>query len=270
MKIKGFDKDLKCRGFQFEIGKEYDTGVPDDKLELCSDTVFHYCDSLQQVHEYYNCTEDNRYCEIEVLGKEITDGEKCGSNRIRIVREITGDELKALKGLERGNTGLFNTGHWNTGNWNTGDWNTGHWNTGNWNTGHQNTGNQNTGHWNTGFANACNGSNGVFCNEDDRNIRIFNRPSGMSLQEFYASRYYAALRSAPFVLTEWVEYKEEEKDTEEKKALGGYLKECDYKEAWKNFWERLSEENRKIIQEIPNFDAEIFFDITGIDLREAK
>ena len=106
MKIKGFDKDLKCRGFQFEIGKEYDTGVPDDKLELCSDTVFHYCDSLQQVHEYYNCTEDNRYCEIEVLGKEITDGEKCGSNRIRIVREITGDELKALKGLERGNTKL--------------------------------------------------------------------------------------------------------------------------------------------------------------------
>ena len=114
MKIKGFDKDLKCRGFQFEIGKEYDTGAPDDNLKLCSDTVFHYCDSLQQVHEYYNCTEDNRYCEIKVLGKEITDGEKCGSNRIRIVREITGDELKALKGLEKGNTGLFNTGNCNT------------------------------------------------------------------------------------------------------------------------------------------------------------
>lgn len=250
MKIKGFDKDLKCRGFQFEIGKEYDTGAPDDNLKLCSDTVFHYCDSLQQVHEYYNCTEDNRYCEIKVLGKEITDGEKCGSNRIRIVREITGDELKALKGLEKGNTGLFNTGNCNTGN--------------------RNTGYCNTGDCNTGFANACNGSNGVFCNEEDSNIRIFNCPSGMSLQEFYNSRYYDALCSAPFVLTEWVEYKEKEKDTEEKKTMGGYLKEYDYKEAWKNFWGRLSDENRRIIQEIPNFDAEIFFDITGIDLREVK
>ena len=35
MKIKGFNKDMTCRGFKFEIGKIYDTGYPNDKLELC-------------------------------------------------------------------------------------------------------------------------------------------------------------------------------------------------------------------------------------------
>lgn len=55
MKIKGFDKDLKCRGFQFEVGKEYKIDTNGKPLELCSDTVFHYCDSLQKVHEYYSC-----------------------------------------------------------------------------------------------------------------------------------------------------------------------------------------------------------------------
>jgi hypothetical protein len=114
MKIKGFDKDLKCRGFQFEIGKTYDTGAEDNNLKLCTDTVFHYCDSLEKVHQYYNCDKNNRYCEIAVIGKEIGDGEKYGSNRIKIIREIVGDELNILLGKINGNSGLFNTGHCNT------------------------------------------------------------------------------------------------------------------------------------------------------------
>ena len=297
MKIKGFDENLQCRGYQFEIGKTYDTGAPEDKLELCSNTVFHYCNSLQQVHIHYSCINNNRFCEIEVLGKEITDGEKCGSNKIKILREITGEELLQLKGMINENTGLFNTGKCNTGNCNTGNRNTGGWNTGNcntgkyntggWNTGHCNTGDCNTGGWNigncntgdwntgnwnsggcnTGNWNSCNYSNGVFCNTDDRNIRIFNKPSGMSLRDFYNSKYYDALVSEPLILTEWVYYSKSEMDTQEKKALGGYLKQYDYKEACKIWWDKLTEENKKIIMEIPNFDTEVFFDITGIDLR---
>ena len=152
MFIKGFDENLCCRGFQFEIGKEYDTGYTED-LELCSDKVFHFCRSLAQVHHYYDVSENNRYCEIEVLGDLIKDNEKCGSNKIRIVREILGDELQCLKGLKNGNIGNignYNTGHWNTGDYNFGDYNTGHWNTGHRNTGNCNTGNCNTGDWNSG------------------------------------------------------------------------------------------------------------------------
>ena len=101
MKIKGTDKNMKCRGFQFEIGKEYKIEHDGKPLELCSNTVFHYCDSLQKVHEHYSCNDKelNRFFEIEVLGEEVTDGQKCGSDHIKIVREIVGDELAAMKGI---------------------------------------------------------------------------------------------------------------------------------------------------------------------------
>ena len=148
MKIKGFDKDLKCRGFQFEIGKEYK--IEGKPLELCTDGVFHYCDSLQGVHNYYPANNvDNRFCEVQAIGVEVTDGDQYGCNHIRIVREIVGEELTDLKGLTRGNTGLFNTGNSNTGNRNTGNSNTGNSNTGDRNTGFGNTGNSNTGSFNS-------------------------------------------------------------------------------------------------------------------------
>ena len=227
MKIKGFDKNLCCRGVQFEVGKIYDTGAKDDEIRLCSNTVYHYCDNIEQVHTHYSCNPayQNRFCEIEVLGAEITDGRKCGSNKIKLVREIVGDELKTLIGQINGNTGLFNSGDRNSGDCNSGDWN------------------------------SCNYSNGVFCNQEDKDIRIFNKPSGMSLEEFWDSKYYRALQSEPLELTYWDDKNEE-------------LKCRSYKDACAIWWSKLTEKNKKIIQEIPNFDPEIFFDITGIDVRE--
>ena len=241
MKIKGFDKNLGCRGVQFQVGKIYDTGAKDDEIRLCSNTVYHYCDNIRQVHTYYSCNpaQQNRFCEIEVLGAEITDGGKCGSNKIKLVREIVGDELKTLIGQINGNTGLFNSGSWNSGSCNSGSWNSGSWNSGS---------------CNSGDCNSCNYSNGVFCNQEDKNIRIFNKPSGMSLEEFWDSKYYEALQSEPLELTYW--------DNENKE-----LKCRSYKDACAIWWSKLTEKNKKIIQEIPNFDPEIFFDITGIDVR---
>lgn len=266
MKIKGFDKNLCCRGFQFQVGETYDTGAKE--LRLCSDTVFHYCNSIQQVHRHYRCDKDNRFCEIEVLGEEVTDGEKCGSNRIRIVREIVGDELNALLGRINGNTGVFNTGnnntgHCNTGSYNTGHCNAGHHNTGNSNTGSYNTGNRNTGSFNTGIFNSCDYSSGIFCSKPEH-IRIFNCDSGMTAKEFYESKYYGALMSSPFVLTEWFEYTEKEKDTDANRSVGGYLKKRTYKEACANWWANMPDANRAIIMSMPNFDSDVFFDITGI------
>ena len=259
MKIKGFDKDLKCRGYQFEIGKEYKIET-DKTLKLCTDTVFHYCNSLQQVHDYYSCCEDsqNRFCEIEVLGKEVCDDNKCGSNHIRIVREIVGNELKVLKQQVNGNSGLFNTG-----NWNTGDCNTGNRNTGNRNTGNSNTGNRNTGDWNKSSEN-----NGFF-NTVEPTVFIFNKDSGMTAREFRNSKYYKALRYATLILTEWVNYTEDEKKKDPKKALAdGYLKKYSYKKACREWWKNTPEEQQKIIMSIPNFDKEIFKEITGIDVEK--
>ena len=303
MNIKGMDKNMRCRGFQFEVGKEYKIDTNGRPLELCTDTVFHYCKSLSQVHQFYDCrNEKNRYFEIEVLGEEVTDGEKCGSNHIKIVREIVGAELAALKGLNGTNTGLFdsgdmnsgyrNSGYMNSGDMNSGDMNSGYrnsgyrnsgyrnsgdrnsgymnsgdMNSGDMNSGYRNSGYRNSGYRNSGVANKCNFSNGVFCNEDDMNIRIFNKPSGMSLRDFYRSRYWSALCGAEFSLTEWVYYTDEEKAADpEKERRGGYLKVNTYEEAWAKWWEALSEEDKQTIKDIPNFNPEIFKDITGIEV----
>ena len=254
MYIKGFDKDLKCRGFQFEVGKVYDTGYTEG-LELCSNTVFHFCDSLDKVHEYYSCIdEENRYCEIEVLGELIYNGNKCGSNKIKILREITGEELDNLKGHKNGNTGLFNIGRNNSGYANSGDNNSG-----NCNSGDNNSGNANSGDWNK-----CDGSNGIFCTEEPT-IRIFDKDTDMTLNEFRKSKYGKALRSVKLKLTEWIKYTEEEmKENKNKRLIGGYLKEYSYKEACANWWDSMTDENKEIIKSIPNFDKDKFEDITGI------
>ena len=293
MKIKGFDKDLKCRGFQFEIGKTYDTGAKDDELRLCSDTVFHYCDTLKNVHNYYSVrpNDKNRFCEIEVLGNGITDGEKFGSNKIKIVREIVGDELDILRGTVNGNVGIFNTGnyntgYYNTGNCNTGDRNTGDNNTGNYNTGYYNTGNcntgdrntgdnntgncntgdRNTGDNNTGHFNSCNNSTGLFCTIEPK-AKIFDIDTNMTMTEIRGTDWYRMLFKYPLILTEWKRYTEEEKKQDkEKEVTGGYLKEYTYKEACQIWWNNYTEEEKKTIMSMPNFDKDKFKQITGIML----
>ena len=311
MYIKGFDKDLKCRGFQFEIGKEYKIDT-DKELKLCSDTVFHFCDNLQNVHQFYDCSNaDNRFCEIEVIGEIIKDDVKMGSNHIKVVREILGEELNVLKCLINGNTGLFNTGNkntgysntgnsntgdsntgdWNTGNKNTGDWNTGYrntgdrntgswntgdrntgyWNTGSWNTGDRNTGSwntgdRNTGSWNTGSWNTCDYSSGFFCTKEPMAV-IFDIETNMTVSEFRNSKYMDALYSSPFKLTEWIYYTQKERlISTENDLIGGYLKRYTYQEACDNWWKNMTQENKLIIKSIPNFNAKIFKQITGIEV----
>ena len=69
------------------------------------------------------------------------------------------------------------------------------------------------------------------------------------------------------MLTEWIPYTDaEKKDDLEKEMIGGYLKEYTMQEAWTNWWDKMTEENKKIVQKIPNFDAEVFKKITGIEV----
>lgn len=293
MYIKGFDKDLRCRGMQFEVGKEYSTGVADADISLCTNTVFHFCDSLKKVHTHYSVIpeEDNRFCEIEVLGALVSDDTKCGSNRIRIVREILGDELNIMRGLTNGNAGIFNSGDWNSGNFNSGDcnsgyinsgnrnsgnfnsgsrnsgdWNSGSRNSGDWNSGRGNSGSHNSGNWNSGDWNSGNFNSGFFCTNSPK-LRLFNKETDFTMEEFIKTEWYAVLTSGEFNLTKWRAYTDEEKAQDERKRLiGGELITIPYKEACANWWASLSEKDKAIIKTIPNFDANIFAEITGIDV----
>ena len=283
MYIKGFDKDLCCRGMQFEVGKEYSTGVADADISLCTNTVFHFCDSLQKVHTHYSVMpeEDNRFCEIEVLGALVSDDTKCGSNRIRIVREILGDELNIMRGLTDGNTGVFNSGdcnsgifnsgdrnsgNWNSGSRNNGNWNSGSRNSGDWNSGRGNSGSHNSGDWNSGDWNSGNCNSGFFCTNSPK-LRLFNKETDFTMEEFIKTEWYAVLTSGEFNLTKWRAYTDEEKAQDERKRLiSGELITIPYKEACANWWASLSEKDKAIIKTIPNFDANIFAEITGIDV----
>jgi len=82
--FKGFDKDLKCRGFQFEIGKEYEE--PDAKA---CDHGFHACEQPIEVFGYY-APGTSRYCVVEQSGKIDRKGDdsKVASSHIKIGAEI--------------------------------------------------------------------------------------------------------------------------------------------------------------------------------------
>ena len=82
---KGFDKDLKCRGFAYEIGKDY---KQDGNIKCCNNG-FHACEFPLDVLNYY-APADSRYCEVEQSGKTDKSGDdsKVASSKIHIEAEI--------------------------------------------------------------------------------------------------------------------------------------------------------------------------------------
>lgn len=96
--FKGFDKDLKCRGEQFSIGSVFSKPITAGcKPTLCTDQGYHYCDNLKDVFSYYPDKDGNRFCEIEVLGPETSDAYKSISTTIKILRELSREEVKAIR-----------------------------------------------------------------------------------------------------------------------------------------------------------------------------
>ena len=121
---KGFDKDLKCRDFQYEVGKDY---TAKGKVKACKNG-FHFCENPMDVFGYYPPS-DSRYCTVEGSGEEDRDDDdsKVATSKIHISAEI------GLKGLiEAGVKFILNKVNWkdnkesNTGNYsaatNTGDY----------------------------------------------------------------------------------------------------------------------------------------------------
>ena len=107
-------------------------------------------------------------------------------------------------------------------------------NSGDWNSGNCNFGDCNTGDWNT-----VNGSSGCF-NTEEHTIMMFNKPSNWTLIDWWdsaARRYLIEMRSA--------------------------VNEVDCTQAW---WDRLNDYEKIVIMSLPNFDAKVFKECTGIDV----
>lgn len=138
---------------------------------------------------------------------------------------------------ERNNTGNGNTGNGNTGDQNTGNWNTGDWNTGNWNT--------------------ITPDGGYFFNK------------WLTFEE-WREAYIPAWLYEPSPAT-WV-HQDDMSDAEKEQkpgweTLGGYLRKNDMQEEWRKAYEGASDDDIQAVRDLPNFDYDVFKQITGLDLR---
>ena len=179
-----------------------------------------------------------------------------------------------------GNPGDWNSGNWNSGNKNSGDWNSGNWNSGNknsgdsnsgnWNSGNKNSGDSNSGNWNSGNKNSGNWNSGIF-NTNEPKMRAFNKECDLTYTEFREKFGY---KDIEFPLNVWICKEdmtdEEKKNNKDWKTMGGYLKTLPYKEAWKEGWKNATQEQKDWYKSLPNFDAKIFEEITGINIAELE
>ena len=269
---KVFNPDWTCMGFQYQVGKCYE--IP-EKPVVC-EKGFHFCEKLVDCYEYYDFDENNKVAEITAYGEIVIENNKSCTNKIRIEREInwnevlaivnTGENCTGLGNIGNDNSGIYNNGNcnkgscndgsYNDGSYNNGSYNSGNGNSGNYNSGHHNNGNDNSGSYNNGCRNSGNYNNGNYNISDYSNgcfntkqtkMFLFNQLSNWTLEDWYNSK-------ASTILDVYVSVSLIEKTKEE------------IFEQQQQNWNQLSQEQKNIVMAIPNFDKEIFKEITGIDV----
>ncbi len=80
---KGFNSDMTCKGFQYEVGKEYEI---DGEIKPC-ERGFHACENPLDVLDYYSDV-DGKYCVVEQDGMIVKSEDKQASSKIKINTEI--------------------------------------------------------------------------------------------------------------------------------------------------------------------------------------
>lgn len=276
---KVFKPDWTCRGFQYSVGKTFE----EDVTPSCCNRGFHFCTELKDCFNYYSFNPNNKVAEVEALGEIDTeiDGSKHCTNKIKIIREISWEEVLRMLNTGKANMGFGNIGNYNSGNYNSGSYNSGthntgknnsgNYNSGNCNDGSYNSGNCNDGDYNTGDWNKTNFSSGCF-NTEESKILMFNKPSDWSIEDWRCSKAKELLNTISYNALQWVhsdKMTEEEKEQYPKyKTTGGYLKKLDKIECNQLWWNTLSDCDKNVIKSLPNFDAEIFKEITGIDINK--
>lgn len=288
--IKGykvFNSDWTCRDKQYTCPGEFEEDV---EIDVCSRGL-HFCKKAADCFNYYDFDLNNHVAEVIAYGKVKEDGDKCCTNKLEIVRELSWYEVLDIVNTGKNctgnrnsgncnsgdcnsgdcNSGNCNSGDRNSGDWNSGNRNSGNWNSGNWNSGDCNSGNWNSGDWNSGDWNKTNYSNGCF-NTIEPKIKLFNKESNLTYNDWVLSDARDLLNKIPTEILEWVwfdDMSEEEKEANPNaKDTNGYLKIMKPHECAQDWWDKLKDTDKKIILSIPNFDREIFKEITGIDVGE--
>ena len=226
----------------------------------------HFCRRAVDCFNYYSFNPQNKVAEVIAYGKISENGDKCCTDKLQIVREVPWSELLEIVNAGSGCTGYRNSGNRNSGNRNSGNWNSGDCNSGDCNSGDCNSGDCNSGNWNQ-----CDHSNGCF-NTESPKIFLFDKPTEWTFANWEESRARIILSLMPTTLRWiWLEKmsKGEKQDYPNAETTSGYLKRLndkDLREARQKWYDGLSEEGKKEIKNLPNFDRDIFKKITGIDV----
>ena len=277
---KVFNPDWTCKGKQYTCPGTFEEDV---NPSVCN-VGMHFCKNAADCFRYYDFDPNNHVAEVIAHGTVAEGEDKCATNKLEIVREIHWAEVLEIVNTGKACTGRCNSGDWNSGNRNSGDWNSGNrnsgdcnsgnrnsgdWNSGDWNSGNRNSGNRNSGNRNSGDWNKTSFSNGCF-NTVSPKIYMFNKPTDWTLEHWLNCRARYLLNQIDDCPLEYVWFDsmtDEEKAVHpEAKTTGGYLKERTTADNARKWWAGLSADDRNIIFSLPNFDAAIFKEITGIDV----
>ena len=261
---KAFNKDLICKGFQYEIGKTYSI----KESPIPCNRGFHFCKSIAETYEFYPMSENTRICKIEALGEIQTDDEKkyC-TNVIKIIEEVT-DEWNRKGNSNSSNSGYCNSGYCNSGDRNSGDYNSGDWNSGDWNSGDSNSGYCNSGNCNSGDWNSGNWNSGLFNSEENPKLKMFNNMSDWTINDWENSDARHIMNTCPYTHSNFIDKSdmtdEEKENHPEYKTIGGFVKVFIVtKKEKEDWWNKLSDEDKDIIKSLPNFDFDIFRKCVG-------
>lgn len=199
----------------------------------------HFCKNAADCFRYYDFDPNNHVAEVIAHGTVAEDEYKCATNKLEIVREIPWAEVLEIVNTGKACTGRCNSGNWNSGNRNSGDWNA------------------------TSFSNGC-------FNTVSPKIYMFNKPTDWTFEQWFNCRARRLLNEIDDCPLEYVylsDMTDEEKAAHpEAETTGGYLKERTMADNARKWWEGLSADDRNVILSLPNFDAAIFKEITGIDV----
>ena len=282
-KVKGykaFNKDLTCKGFQYEIGKEYEYN---GTVAICL-RGFHFCKSLADCYNFYDMNEDTRICEVEAWGTVLSDkdGIKYVTDHIKVVKEVKNPREKSnLSKTSSGycnsgdynsgdrNSGNRNSGYCNSGDWNSGYYNSGYRNSGDYNSGYWNSGDRNSGYWNSGDWNSGDWNSGVFNTEKTPKIKMFDKDSDWTMKNWLDSEARVILQRCPCSESAFINKSnmtdEEKANHPECETIGGYVKAitvtAEDKQKW---WDELSESDKNTVKALPNFDERKFCECVGI------
>ena len=240
--FKVFNSDWMCRDFHFEVGKTY---RHDGGVVACS-LGFHACKKVADCFSYYDFHPNNKIAAVLQWGKiDDSENDKVASEYIKIIKEISWAEMLELANTGKGCSGHSNSGHRNSGDRNSGNCNSGDWNSGNWNSGNCNS--------------------GYFNSTKPKNILVFNKECDIDTWDKAEKPKFIY-----FDLTKWIDFDKmdsvEKKNNPKAETCGGYLKTLSYKEAWAESYAKATPRDIELLKKLPNFDADVFFEISGIRL----